>query len=252
MICLEDTITIIEGQHSPSSIALDILQSAKRQAASPRIALILVPAARIQNKTTVNTIIGDTKPQLATSYGSKHQHQLTEVYEFCIHSVFLLYIPPAEMAPCGALPPSELTAYLRWYKKSCSEDIVTISSLAYAQPSLSLSLSLATRSWMREVHGVIDGEVRSSVPSLPRAKTACLSLSNTAVAPPRCCKLCCCFWLQQLGFDCLPLSLSLSLRYFSPLASFQYRSGTFFDYCVTVHSFLAVVNWLSLCWLVFS
>ena len=47
---------------------------------------------------------------------------LTQVYEFCIHSVFLLESPPADMSPCGEFSPSELTAYLRWYKKSCSDD----------------------------------------------------------------------------------------------------------------------------------
>lgn len=43
------------------------------------------------------------------------------MYEFCVHSVFLLGIPPVEIAPCGASSPSELTAYFRWYRKSCSD-----------------------------------------------------------------------------------------------------------------------------------
>lgn len=35
---------------------------------------------------------------------------LTQVYEFWVHSVFLLDIPPAVMSPCGESTPSELTA----------------------------------------------------------------------------------------------------------------------------------------------
>lgn len=49
-----------------------------------------------------------------TKFSPQSLRVLTQVYEFCVHSVFLFDIPPDDISPCGESSPSELTAYLRW------------------------------------------------------------------------------------------------------------------------------------------
>lgn len=60
------------------------------------------------------------------------------------------------MSPCGEFSPSELTAYLRWYKKSCSDDDIVP---RLGSPTLNNQPPLDKLPSARVVEGSLRGQV---------------------------------------------------------------------------------------------